>query len=1309
MKMKKSLSFILIIMLILSSSFSMATPNKADPIDIIVDPEIANGENVDLVLDKDIYDENEKVRVVVQLEEEPALFKMQRSTKKYANLSESSKASLEKAVINSQSTLQKQMKEKGVGLEVINSMTVGVNAFSSIVKRGDIEEISKDPKVKGVYISNEYHRPEEPEMLTSHDLIGSTHVWNTFGYKGQNMVVAIVDTGIDPSHKDMKLSEGVPFKIDKKTVENFGLPGTFRTNKVPYGYNYFDRNQIILNTTINSHGMHVAGTVGANGQIKGVAPEAQLLAMKVFSNDPDFPSTYDDIYMKAIDDAIKLGVDVVNMSLGSTASFYSPNSAIDEMITNARQHGVVFSISAGNSAYSNDGYGNNLPIIGNPDIGLVGSPSLNKDSISVASMENTHSQVNYIAYGEGKKAPYALAGSIELAGRFDGPVEFLDAAFGNPADFEGKDFTGKIALISRGSIAFTEKIENAEKAGALAAIIYNNAGNDLINMAYPDKGKIPAAFIGNTYGVELKALDEKLMSFPRERMAAVNPNSGLMSAFTSWGTTPSLEMKPEITAPGGQIYSTLEADTYGMMSGTSMAAPHLSGGSALVLQYIRDQFPNMQVGNVSEFAKKLLMNTADPIRDTYGEFYSPRRQGAGLMDLTSAITSPVTLVNKADGEPKLALKEIKSKKFDMKLVATNHSNKSASYDIEVDVLSQYIHGQGFSFIDVEPMPGVIITGDTSIALEPGQSKEISLGVDLSQALMPGTNVALMDNVFIEGFVRLIAPVETTEDGIEEEVYPSLVLPYVGFYGDWFGENSPRIIDGMVRFGQKAFYGTTAGIVNQNASYMGYSPFLGYTDSIDRLAINPRSEDPEVNQQIVPVISLLRNAEEIQFNVLDESGNQIKRIRTESWVRKQYSNSQGTWYSYIPARGWDGMLNNEVAPDGKYFYEIRAKVQGGQWQINRYPVYVDSKAPEILDFQYEDGKLTWKASDEGIGISYFSVTIGEEEPILVEPNLTGQYQLEVESPQGKLITLIAEDYAGNQSQAEINLAVGEKPTMDFNNPEPFQLYNQNKINIKGNVKSELGLKSLIAYLVPDEDQAAKLEVKIDVDEDGNFDHLVENLQDAVYTIRLVATDVAGQTYEIFRYFYVDTTAPVIKSLDVKIEDVDGTGIDKKMPAKGMTIVIPEINEAYHRDYLAKNSMAMNKFKEAQAQNKAIYVKLAHNIFVGNNGQVVGQESIPALKYYDSQGLVENYDKDGKYVSIKERKASFTIEVEENHGYFEVYVNGSQEYIQSESGVIERKAFAGTIKFQMVLKEAIKDFEVKIVDQAGNQTIKKVSKD
>lgn len=196
------------------------------------------------------------------------------------------------------------------------------------------------------------------------------------------MVVGIIDTGIDPSHRDMVLNDETKAELTESEIsgmkESSHLLGNYYTEKVPYGYNYMDENEEILDLGegASMHGMHVAGTAGANGDeenggIKGVAPEAQLLALKVFGNDPDMQTTWGDIYIKAIDDAIILGADVLNMSLGSTAGFVSAEDPEQQAVSRAVDNGILMSISAGNSAHFGNGFAN--PSASNPDIGVSGS------------------------------------------------------------------------------------------------------------------------------------------------------------------------------------------------------------------------------------------------------------------------------------------------------------------------------------------------------------------------------------------------------------------------------------------------------------------------------------------------------------------------------------------------------------------------------------------------------------------------------------------------------------------------------------------------------------------------------------------------------------------------------------------------------------------------------------------------------------------------------------------------------------------------------------------------------------------------
>ena len=158
-----------------------------------------------------------------------------------------------------------------------------MNGFSIETAYKKIKDIKNLSGVTHVSVANTFGRPE-PEMESSKDMVNAVETWMESGYNGEGMVVAIIDTGVDPSHKDMVLTDASKAKLTSGMI--IDVPGTYRTAKVPYGYNYMDNNQEILDLgpEASEHGMHVAGTVGANGDpanggIKGVAPEAQLLDM----------------------------------------------------------------------------------------------------------------------------------------------------------------------------------------------------------------------------------------------------------------------------------------------------------------------------------------------------------------------------------------------------------------------------------------------------------------------------------------------------------------------------------------------------------------------------------------------------------------------------------------------------------------------------------------------------------------------------------------------------------------------------------------------------------------------------------------------------------------------------------------------------------------------------------------------------------------------------------------------------------------------------------------------------------------------
>ncbi|MSS43961.1 S8 family serine peptidase [Anaerosalibacter bizertensis] len=993
------------------------------------------------------FKDEDEVRVIVELKEDPIVVKATKSNKRYSKMTVKERRNEEKKLLNNQEKIKNDIQSKRIGFKKMTNYTTAFNGFSGKTKFKDIKAIEKLPGVKKVYISKEYKRPiAKPDMSSSNSMVGSELLWD-IGYEGEGMVVSIIDSGIDPNHKDFVISEGMETKLDEDNINKLigekNLKGKYYTEKVPYGYNYFDRNNEIVDKskTGGAHGMHVAGTVAANGNIedngiKGVAPEAQVLAMKVFSNKIDI-GTFDDIYLDAIEESIVLESDIINMSLGSPAGFYQEDSAVNVGITNAVNNGIVCSISAGNEGYSTwgwEGY-DGLPFKENPDIGLVGTPGLAYESIQVASVENTEITTPYLTYEiEGKKekergfirnrirerknngkkveeaiVPMALASTIEPSDVFNGPVEYIDCGLGNKDEINRKKVKGKVALIERGELAFTDKIMNAQKAGAAAVIIYNNeaGGEELINMMYPNKGKIPAVFIGHGSGSEMVKKEKKFVTFNKDTIDIPNPEEWQMSDFTSWGTTPSLELKPEITAPGGKIYSTLNNNKYGSMNGTSMSAPHVAGGSALVMEYIKEssQYGRLNPKLQSRIAKQLMMNTAKILEDENGIPYSPRRQGAGIMNLNGAVNTPVRVVNRADNEAKLELKDFSSKEISVELSLFNDSEEDISYKIDGVVLAddiQEVEGKEVNTLKSRVVDSNISSEET-ITVPANGSKNLKINIDFSK------DSNIYENMFIEGFVKLEEITDT---------YPELSIPFVGFYGDW---NGPEILDGMKDLNEESYY-NISGMVNGKDYYM----------EPGKAAINPGIKTGRKNgtDSITPILSFLRNAEEVKYSIEDEEGNLVRNIRNESFVRKHYvGGGQNTPYSYSILRRWDGRGKIRTVEDGLYYYKIKSKIHYGnkaKWQEKSIPVYVDTKAPEITDiaFDKESGDLTWKGKDEGSGIRYFTIWSNDKKTVEYIEAEEGMEEYKynigefIEEGNEYNIEIVGFDYASNGGISEV---------------------------------------------------------------------------------------------------------------------------------------------------------------------------------------------------------------------------------------------------------------------------------------------------
>ncbi len=618
-----------------------------------------------------------------------------------------------------------------------HSFNVTTNGFSVDVPYAAIGEIAKLDGVKSAFMAPQYTVPEDmtsaddtytPSMYATSDFFGSAQTWTDLGYTGEGMRVAIIDTGLDTDHPsfvdDPTLTEtsltveeiaGVLENLNAykmyyaATGETLTAEELYVSGKIPFAFNYKDVNLDPThdNDLQGDHGSHVTGIIAANKidttEVVGVAPDAQVIVMKVFgaSGGP-----YADELVAVLEDCFLLNVDAVNMSLGSTAGFSSSGyDWIDAVYANIENADMIVSISAGNeysAAYGN-GWGTNTNLTTDPDIGLVGSPGTWGGTM-VASMENTHFMIDYMMVGDTQMiyydATYAFAYTLAPTEDVDYPYVMVPGV-GSVEDFAQVDVNGKIAVVQRGEINFTDKQLNAANAGAVACIVYDNVYTDEI-VYMVDGGYLPNVFISLANGEAMAAAaDENGQGVVTVKaygsvIPCVNPSAGQMSDFSSWGTTPDLQMGPDVTAPGGNIYSCYMDGEYGMMSGTSMSAPHIAGMAALVLQHLHEAYPDMGEAEMHNLAEALIMSTATPVVEyntgDYDVPYSPRKQGAGLANVYDAITSTGYLTVNGD-KPKVSLGDDDEKTgvYTFSFEINNLSDEAKAYALTADVITDYVN------------------------------------------------------------------------------------------------------------------------------------------------------------------------------------------------------------------------------------------------------------------------------------------------------------------------------------------------------------------------------------------------------------------------------------------------------------------------------------------------------------------------------------------------------------------------------------------------------------------------------------------
>jgi subtilisin family serine protease len=539
------------------------------------------------------------------------------------------------------------------------------NGLSVRVAPGQLSKLARIPGVKALYPVAVVSIPETqqvaPELFTALSMTGADKVQSELGFTGQGIKVAVMDTGIDYSHPDLGGGYGPGYRV----VTGWDFVGDdYNADPSHPGYNPIPSPKADP-MDLRGHGTHVAGIIGANGATKGVAPDVLFGAYKVFGTEG---STTADIMMMAMERALADGMHVLNMSIGSAFQWpqYPTAKAADRLVNK----GMVVVASIGNS--------------GADGIYSAGAPGVGEKVIGVASFDNSDSTAPYFTVNDTPVGYIPMSFSVVIPVSGTLPM----ARTGAPGTRAGRaadplpegSLTGKAALIERGEVAFSVKAQHAYDAGAIAVVIYNSTPGMFSGTLGAPGIPIPVVGISREQGLWLNSLivaaetalvemtwTDQIGPFP-------SPTGGLISGFSSYGLAPDLSLKPDIGAPGGNIYAPypLAKGGYASLSGTSMSSPHVAGAVALLLE----AQPRLRAHQV----RSVLQNTAVPKpwwgNPGLGFLDNVHRQGAGMLNIEKAILA-TTRINPG----KLSLGESEHGPSVQSLTIENRGNEAVTYTL----------------------------------------------------------------------------------------------------------------------------------------------------------------------------------------------------------------------------------------------------------------------------------------------------------------------------------------------------------------------------------------------------------------------------------------------------------------------------------------------------------------------------------------------------------------------------------------------------------------------------------------------------